>query len=222
MLILPSTILCSIATGVSLFLVFYLIYFIIINEFVLVSKGFSWKAFASLFNILIITGNLASVGFSISVAVQRFYAEADSPLQKGMGIIAGFTIALSEYCYLRCTWARGSDIVRRSFKPLFSGMSLLLMWVPILLIAECTVSAVYILKPKSAQVASIFFGIYGVTGFVVVVFDAVMLISFIQCLRSTHTEEEAVSEDFLIISWYGIGSSLLCFSVNVVFVGAGL
>ncbi|KAJ3291985.1 hypothetical protein HDU79_001855 [Rhizoclosmatium sp. JEL0117] len=114
-----------------------------VYEFILVSKDFSWKAFASLFNILIITGNIASVGFSISVAVQRFYAEADSPLQKAMGIIAGFTVALSEYCYLRCTWARGSDIVRRQFKLMFSGMRLIMKFVPILVVAECTSTTFY-------------------------------------------------------------------------------
>ncbi|KAJ3064588.1 hypothetical protein HDU99_004422, partial [Rhizoclosmatium hyalinum] len=100
----------------------YIIYFIVVHEFLLVSKDFSLKAMASLFNILILTGNFSSAGFSIFMGAQRFYAEVDSPLQKAMGIIAGFTVALSEYCYLRYTWARGSDIVRRQFKFAFSGM----------------------------------------------------------------------------------------------------
>ncbi|ORY53493.1 hypothetical protein BCR33DRAFT_710910 [Rhizoclosmatium globosum] len=215
MLILPSIILCSIATSLSLFLMFYIIYFIVVHEFLLVSKDFSLKAMASLFHVLIITGNFSSAGFSITM-------EVDSPLQKAMGVIAGFTVALSEYCYLRYTWARGSDIVRRQFKFAFSGMSLFVKLMPIPLITECVATALHTLEPDSTVYTLIYFGIHSVLGAVIIAFDSIMLSSFIQCLRNTHMEEEAASKDLLMISWYGIGSTLLCFAMIAVFVGAGI
>ncbi|ORY22452.1 hypothetical protein BCR33DRAFT_797124 [Rhizoclosmatium globosum] len=219
MLILPSIILCSIATSISILLIFYIIYFIVVYEFLLVSKDFTWKAFASLFNVLIITGNFASAGFSISIGTQRFYAEVGSPLSKAMGILSGFMFALLQYCYLRYTWARGSDIVRRQFKFVFSGMRLFLKLVPVLLMAECAATALYSLEPLSTRYVPIYFGIHGVTGFVIVVFDGVMLGSFIQFLRTTHLEDEPALKDFLMICWYGIGSTILCFFMVAVFVG---
>ncbi|ORY53517.1 hypothetical protein BCR33DRAFT_710929, partial [Rhizoclosmatium globosum] len=173
--------------------------------------------------ILIVLGSLSIAGYGATSAYNFHQIDIDGDeTQSVVWNIIFFTVG--QYCYVRFSFERASDIVRRTSKKAHAMCVVFVMALPVLQLAQIVSqtmrTALPYLGPSFINTfTQLFFISTLVIGFFCVVFDSVLLYCFVLFLRY---QDGIVNPKLNIIAHYGIAACCMAFLVMVIFIGAGL
>ncbi|KAI8845088.1 hypothetical protein BJ741DRAFT_586941 [Chytriomyces cf. hyalinus JEL632] len=190
--------------AVSLFVLFYLVKFIIIDETLSQGVKLTSRAIFNKFNTAISGGGLFLMGYYAFEAVAVLQGRS---ITTAYSLGAHACLAGIQFCYMCYTWLRGEAIFDITNPRLLPFLRIMIRVSPLVLLTPSIVALIILLRGPSETLTLVSNVTFATSAFLVSSFDGVVCMSFSIYLRKSDTTTELLQADnsrFRITCFYGL------------------